>query len=327
MERLLWRAARTPAAPTAAAASVGRTRFPYIEVTNGRINFKHGLEKSAFSLTEADFTLFSSAEGQWRMRLVARPVRTDMPVSDTGTIKAEATVERAALLRDAPMKASVTWEQVQLGNLTRLIYGEDRGWRGQLDTSAQLEGTPAALHFATAARLRELRRYDVGPDDNSALNATCNGVADLGAKELHLGDCRLPLGSGVLSVHGLTPRTTPSAMGFDDHGRQRADQRRGEPGAENASRIAAGFDGEGSLAASFRTTKLGDAAPELIGNLQIGGLVLRSSVLGKELVVPRIVATANTELPGTKRQGKARRRMCTGWSCRALSCRWAGPLG
>jgi len=304
VERLLWRAARTEAAPTASAASVGRTRFPYIEVTNGRINFKHGLEKSAFSLTEADFTLFSSAEGQWRMRLVARPVRTDMPVSDTGTIKAEATVERAALLRDAPMKASVTWEQVQLGNLTRLIYGEDRGWRGQLDTSAQLEGTPAALHFATAARLRELRRYDVGPDDNSTLNATCNGVADLGAKELHLGDCRVPLGSGVLSVHGLTRGLRHpqwDLMITADNVPTNAVvnlARKTRPG------LPQDLTAQGSLAASFRTTKLGDAAPELIGNLQIGGLVLRSSVLGKELVVPRMVATANTELPGTKLHAK-----------------------
>ena len=105
--------------------SESRPRFPYIEATNGRINFKYGLEKSVFSFTDADFTLWSPAENQWSMRLEARPVRTDMPVTDTGTVKAEATMQRAALLRDAPMKATVTWERVQLGNLTRLIYGED----------------------------------------------------------------------------------------------------------------------------------------------------------------------------------------------------------
>lgn len=302
LESLLWRASRTEAAPTAAPVMAGRTRFPYIEASNGRINFKHGLEKSAFSLTEADFTLFSSAEGQWNMRLAARPVRTDMPVTDTGTIKAEATIERAPLLKDAPLKASVTWEHVQLGNLTRLIYGEDRGWRGQLETSAQLSGTPAELHFSTAARLRELRRYDVGPDDNSAMNATCSGVADLGAKELHLGDCRMPLGSGVLSVRGLTRGLRHPQwdlmIGADNVPAEELVSlaRRTRPGVPDDLRA------QGSLAASFRSTKLDGPEPKLMGNLQIGGLVLRSSVLGKELVLPRIVATANTEIPGAKRR-------------------------
>ena len=302
LESLLWRASRTEAAPTAASAMVGRTRFPYIEASNGRINFKHGLEKSAFSLTEADFTLFSPAEGQWHMRLAAKPVRTDMPVTDTGTIKGEVTIERAPMLRDAPLKASVTWEQVQLGNLTRLIYGEDRGWRGQLDTSAQLSGTPGELHFTTAARLRELRRYDVGADHTSALNATCNGVAELGLKELHLGDCRLPLGSGVLSVRGLTRGLRHPQWDLMIS----ADNVPAEDLVSLARRTRPGLPedlhAQGSLAASFRSTNMDGPAPKLMGNLQIGGLVLRSSVLGKELVLPRIVATANTELPGTKRR-------------------------
>ena len=88
------------------------------------------------------------------------PVRTDMPVTDTGTIKAEATMQRATLLRDAPMKATVTWERVQLGNLTRLIYGEDRGWRGASggQRAIQRHSRRAAFHHRRqAARLPPLR--------------------------------------------------------------------------------------------------------------------------------------------------------------------------
>ena len=175
LESLLWKAARTQAAPTATRLSISRPRFPYIEATNGRINFKYGLRKSVFSFTDADFALWSPAENQWRMRLEARPVRTDMPVTDTGTVKAEATVQRAELLRDAPMEASVTWERVQLGNLTRLIEGEDRGWRGALDMSAQLSGSPAALHFTTSAELRDFRRFDISTGDAANLSASCEG--------------------------------------------------------------------------------------------------------------------------------------------------------
>ena len=86
LESLLWKTSRTDTAPTAAPLSNSRTRFPYIQASNGRINFKYGLEKSVFSFTEADFALWSPAENQWRMRLEARPVRTDSPVTDTGTV-------------------------------------------------------------------------------------------------------------------------------------------------------------------------------------------------------------------------------------------------
>ena len=202
LESLLWKASRTQAAPTSAPLSSSRPRFPYIEATNGRINFKYGLEKSVFSFTDADFTLWSPAENQWRMRLEARPVRTDMPVTDTGTVKAEATIQRADLLRDAPMKANVTWERVQLGNLTRLIYGEDRGWRGALEASAQFNGTPGALHFTTAAKLRDFRRFDISSGDAANLNATCDGELNVSASLLQNTECRLPLEGGLLSVQG-----------------------------------------------------------------------------------------------------------------------------
>ena len=61
LESLLWKAARTQAAPTSTRLSVSRPRFPYIQATNGRINFKNGLEKSVFSFTDADFSLWSPA--------------------------------------------------------------------------------------------------------------------------------------------------------------------------------------------------------------------------------------------------------------------------
>src|SRR5208282_991480 len=193
LESLLWKAARTQAAPTSAGLSTSRPRFPYIQASNGRINFKYGLKKSVFSFTEADFALWSPAENQWRMRLEARPVRTDMPVTDTGTVKAEATMQRAELLRDAPMKATVTWERVQLGNLTRLIDGEDRGWRGALDMSAQMSGSPAALHFTTSAQLRDFRRFDISSGDAANLSASCEGELNVSTSLLQRTECRLPL--------------------------------------------------------------------------------------------------------------------------------------
>ena len=297
LESFLWKASRIEAAPTSAPLSSSRTRFPYIQASNGRINFKYGLEKSVFSFTEADFTLWSPAENQWRMRLEARPVRTDMPVTDTGTVKAEATMQRAALLRDAPMKATVTWERLQLGNLSRLAYGEDGGWRGALETSAQFSGTPASLHFTTASKLRDLRRFDISSGDASVLYATCQGEVNISASQLQNTECHLPLGGGLLSVQGNlrglhSPRydLTISAENL------------GAGALLNLARRAKhnlpdDLTAAGTLSASFRATRLTDAPPTWIGNLVLDSLVVHSAVLGKDLAVSRMVAVANTTEP------------------------------
>jgi len=305
LESLLWKASRTEAAPTAAGLSASRTRFPYIEASNGRINFKHGLQKSVFSFTEADFTLFSPAENQWHMRLAARPVRTDMPVTDTGTVKAEATVQRAPLLRDAPMKASVTWERVQLGNLTRLIYGEDRGWRGALETSAQFTGTPAALQFTTASRLREFRRFDISSGTDADINATCTGELNVSDSLLHNAQCRVPLEGGVLSARGmlrglryprydlaLNAESLPVNAVLNLARRAKRD-------------LPPDLTAKGTIAASFHAQRMSDAPSEWIGNLEVNDLVLHSSVLGKDLSVNKAEAMVNTvEAPQPRRRGR-----------------------
>jgi uncharacterized protein involved in outer membrane biogenesis len=306
LESLLWKASRTQAAPTSAPLSESRTRFPYIEATNGRINFKYGLEKSVFSFTEADFALWSPAENQWRMRLEARPVRTDMPITDTGIVKTEVSIQRAGMLRDAPMKGNLTWDRVQLGNLTRLIYGEDQGWRGGLEASAQFSGTPGALQFTTAAKLRDFRRFDISSGDAANLNATCAGEVNVSANLLQKTECRLPLESGVLSAKGtlrglrsprydleLTAEKLPASAVLSL--------------ARRAKRnLPDDLTAKGTINASFKASRTGEEPSNWVGNLEVNDLVIHSSVLGKDLAVEKAVATANTaQPPQTKQKGRA----------------------
>jgi AsmA-like protein len=297
LESLLWKAARTQAAPTSTRLSISRPRFPYIQASNGRINFKYGLKKSVFSFTEADFALWSPAENQWRMRLEARPVRTDMPVTDTGTVKAEATMQRAELLRDAPMKATVTWERVQLGNLTRLIEGEDRGWRGGLDMSAQLSGSPAALHFTTSARLRDFRRFDISSGGAADLNASCEGEIDVSASLLQRTECHLPLDGGRLSVQG-----TMRGLHSPRYDLAISAESVGADAVLNLARRAKhnlpeDLTASGTLSASFHASRLNEAPSTWIGNLVVNSLAVHSSVLGKDLAINKAVATINTAEP------------------------------
>jgi hypothetical protein len=297
LESLLWRAQRTQAAPTGAGATSGRTRFPYIDATNGRINFKYGMEKSFFSFTEAAFVLYSPSENQWRMRLDAHPVRTDMPITDTGIIKAQVDIQRAPMLRDAPMKGTLTWERVQLGNLTRLLYGEDRGWRGALHSSLQLTGTPAAMQFTVATRLQDFRRYDVASADALDLNATCYGTLELANSSLTKSECRLPLGEGALTAKGRLqglrhPRYDLTLAAEDIPAASLLKLLRHAKG-----NLPSDLSATGRLDASFHSHREGDQPPEWTGSLTGEKLVLRSSVLGKELALGRIVATVNTNTP------------------------------
>src|SRR5262249_3234183 len=148
-ESLLERAARTPLAPTGRLKSAPRPRFPYIEGTSGRINFKSGAEKKPYALTNADFSLWQESEDAWGVRLRAQPFRSDMNLNDTGLLRVSGTWQRAATVRETPLQFSVAWTRAQLGQVTKFISGSDKGWRGEIQLDATVTGTPAAVKISS----------------------------------------------------------------------------------------------------------------------------------------------------------------------------------
>lgn len=174
VEALLERAAQIPSAPTAKSRAEARPRFPYIEAEDGRINLKFGHEKKVYALAETDFGLWLASEDEWNMRLAGRPIRTDANLSNTGTLKAEGSFKRAENLGATPMKMEVTLEEAQLGQLSHLIYGSDRGWRGGVKIGALLNGTPQDFTLSADARVSDFRRYDIARTGGLALEAHCD---------------------------------------------------------------------------------------------------------------------------------------------------------
>jgi hypothetical protein len=199
---LLERTAQIPSAPTAQSKPETRPRFPYIEADSGRINFKVGAEKKVYALTDADFALWQEAENKWNFRVAARPVRTDENLSDTGTLKLEGSFRRAPSLRQTPVSIKLNWQNGQLGQLTELFYGRDRGWRGALDFSAQLSGTPASLAVRTDVRVQDFRRYDIITPGSLQLRARCDArFSSIDQSWSNVG-CRAPVQNGLLTVKG-----------------------------------------------------------------------------------------------------------------------------
>jgi uncharacterized protein involved in outer membrane biogenesis len=204
LESLLYRASQTPVAPTTAKTPEARPRFPYIEATDGRINFKNGLEKKVFALTEAKFALWSPEQDRWRMRLEAKPVRTDIVIADSGLLRVEGSFERALFLRDTKLDLQASLERSQLGQLTRLIWGRDRGWRGAMRVQLHLNGSPANLHFQTDAVVDDFRRYDIIRGEAIRLQTHCTGKFSSVQQSIEDVACVIPAGrDGTLNLSGF----------------------------------------------------------------------------------------------------------------------------
>src|SRR5947209_7040104 len=207
LEWLLGRAEQVPTAPTDKKRAEGRPRFPYIEADVGRINVKIGLEKKPYTLTNTDFALWLPAEDHWHVRLEGHPVRTDMNLGDTGTIKVEGDLKRSSDLRQMPVKLQLSWRDAQLGQLTSLVLGQNKGWRGALGLDVQLFGSLTDMHVAIDADLENLRRYDIARNSMPGLNTRCLGEYTQGLLDLN---CNLPLESGAVKVNG---KFSPAAPG------------------------------------------------------------------------------------------------------------------
>src|ERR1700691_5926393 len=201
-EALLERTERTPLAPTAKSKTEARPGFPYIEAGSGRINFKAGQEKKPYALLNADFALWQESENTWGARLKAEPLRTDMNLSDTGLLRMNGTWRRAVSLRETPLQFSLEWDRAQLGQLTKLVSGNDKGWRGEVRLDTTLSGTPAALQVAVDTSIQDFHRYDISSSEGLQLTAHCDGRYSSVEGVLHEIFCSAPVGDGTITLHG-----------------------------------------------------------------------------------------------------------------------------
>jgi AsmA protein len=192
LQSLMMHAASVDTAPTEQRKPGPEPRFPYIEATGARVNLKLGPEKKPFSLTDADFALWLPSPQQWRVRIEAKPARTDTNVADPGTIRLEGSLERAATMADVPVDLRASWTGAPLGEASRLLSGEDAGWRGSLTAEATLTGKLGAAKLATKVHLEDLRRADFVPPKSLDLALECSGTLEMMTAVLHSPACILP---------------------------------------------------------------------------------------------------------------------------------------
>ncbi len=306
VEGLLARASQVPTAPTALPRAEQRPRFPYIEAEDGRINFKLGQEKKAFTLVDAEFSVWLAQEDEWHLRLNARPVRTDFNLSDTGRFRLSGTVRRAASFRDTPLDLRLSLERAQLGQLTTLVYDRDRGWRGTTNATAVLAGTPAKLQIVLDAGIDDFRRYDIVTPGSYALRARCTADYSVDSARLSGILCTLPAGDGQVALRGeilhpFADRQYDLSIAAKDIAMQELVRF-----AQHAKRdlpLDLAADGDLDAAFTFQTHPRDPSRLQSwIGGGSTNGLVLRSRTLGPALELGAIKFNIQPAL-----NGKARR--------------------
>ncbi len=263
---LLERNAQIPAGPTRKAASERRPAFPYLEATRARINFKFGAEKKSYALVDGDVALWQESEDSWGTRLKADPVRTDFNLTDTGQLQLNATWQRAPSLHVTPMRVTLTWHKGQLGQITTLLTGKDRGWRGGVEITASLLGTPEALAIEGAASIQNFHRYDILDDRNVTLATHCTGNYNINGGLISGLLCESPAGGGMLRLTGdFGMRTSPRTYDLTIEAKAIPLATLVELAHESKQRLPHDLAGEGSLEAKFHAVRAGTEAARFSG--------------------------------------------------------------
>ena len=197
---VLLQASRVPNAPTGQARPGPAPRFPYIEATGTRINFKRGNEKLPWSLLNADFSMWLARPEVWQIKLEGQPVRTDLELSleDTGLLRLEGELHRASALGAMPLSLEGEWSNAPLGQLSRLLLGRDSGWRGDIDLTTRFEGEIDHLDLRTHVHIANLHRQEFTPEQPFTLEASCREHYSRANSASDSLACRWPVGDGAL---------------------------------------------------------------------------------------------------------------------------------
>jgi hypothetical protein len=287
-EELVERASKSSAAPTTAGKTEPRRKFPYIEAGRARINFKNGLEKTHFALTNADFALWQESENQWGVRLRASPIRTDANLTDTGIITLNGNWQRSAVLYDTPVQFSLEWKQAQIGQLSRLVFGSDQEWRGSVHLSSTLAGTLRDLRITSNASIDQLRRQDIpaGNDFNVAAQCTAEYTSD--QRALRNLDCSAPAGDGTLAVKGSAVGIPFSSYDLKLLAKDVPVQSALELIRHVNQTVPKDLSATGSMDFAFSLDRSGSSiAPQLEGHGEAKAVRLRSQA-GTELLLGRV---------------------------------------
>ena len=306
LEELVQRTTQAASAPTSKARPEARPRFPYVKASTGRINFKLGQVKKAFAFTDADFALWLESENQWGIRLEGRPMRTDLPLSDTGMLKLDGRFQRGLPLGSTPVNFRFSWIGAPLGQVTTLADGHDRGWRGALAAGVILAGTPDALSITVDAQVDDFRRYDIALGEALRLRTHCSGNYSAPDDTLRNVLCESPVGPGILRVRGDVQGWFGEAYDLGVSADQVPADRLVALARHAKKDLPADLTATGSVEAVFGVRKAPGGTPIWSGGGRSEQLALHADVLKQDLQVGEVQFVVPSAPPLAKHKRPAR---------------------
>jgi hypothetical protein len=108
-------------------------------------------------------------------------------------VRVEGSLQRAARMQDVPVDLHASWYDAPLGEASKLVSGNDRGWRGTLHADVWLQGPLGSATLKTKTTLVDLRRADFVPARTLDESVTCTSSADLSAVQLTNLACTMPI--------------------------------------------------------------------------------------------------------------------------------------
>ncbi len=299
---VLIQAAQIPNAPTGQRYASSAPRFPYIEAENTRINFKQGNEKKPLSFLNSDLSISLAPGDEWEVHFRAQPVRTDLDLdlADTGVLRIDGTLHRAAWMGEMPLNLKVEWTAVPLGQLSRLTLGRDIGWRGGLDVEAQVGGTAELAQINARMKVAGLHRSEFSPAHPLDVATSCRAAFRKETRSLEDISCNSPVGDGALRLTGSIQevQTLPQAnLALEIDRVPAAAVLAGLQ--EVRSSLGAGVQAAGALNGQFHYTSLSGRQPLISGEVALASLSLMPNDSGKPFLLAPVRLRCDTPQAGS----------------------------
>ncbi len=201
-----WLPPASPSGP-GSGARVETPRLYRIEIHNGRIDFKHGVDKLPFALVDVEGSVDERAPGRWTLSLAAQPMRVAVNLQDAGTLHLDGEVGgTSARLR--PARLELRWDRASLSDVLRLAFGYDYGVRGSQNLDLRASSDGGQWHFHLVARETGVHSwYFAAEPSNPLVNVRLAGAWSPGEGKLLIssGGISAPASRVTLSGHLAWP--------------------------------------------------------------------------------------------------------------------------
>jgi hypothetical protein len=161
--------------------------FPFIEVSQGRVDFKIGARKTTLYILDSDLSIYPEKDGKVYVSFSGSPARTDRAGMGFGHFRGGINWF-ASESEQTPgrVQAEIDLEPSNLSELTTLVQGHDLGIHGTVSSKLQFEGPASGLTVAGEVHLNDVHRWDLLPSSGEAWAVKLGGNLDLLKQHLEL---------------------------------------------------------------------------------------------------------------------------------------------